>query len=269
MNSIAFPGLGLSFHVNPVAFRVFGKEIYWYGIIIAVGFLLAIVYATRETKRIGESPELVTDLVLWGTPVAIVCARIYYVVFSWDYYSAHLNEIIAIWNGGLAIYGGIIGALLTGCIYCRRKKISFLKVADLAVPGFLIGQAIGRWGNFVNREAYGRETTLPWRMEIFSEQAGKILSVHPTFLYESVWNIVGFGLILILKKRKPYDGFLLFCYMIWYGFGRMCIEGLRTDSLYLGNIRISQLVALLSFVAGIALMIYMPIRKNRIDWDEE
>ena len=268
MNHIAFPGLGLSFYVNPVAFRIFGKDIYWYGIIIAVGFLVAIIYATREAKRVGESTELVTDLVLWGTPIAIICARAYYVIFSWDYYSTHPAEIIAIWNGGLAIYGGIIGGLLTGVVYCKIKKKSFLKVADIVVPGFLIGQAIGRWGNFVNMEAYGSETTLPWRMEIFSQEAGKIVSAHPTFLYESLWNFVGFILMLFIRKRKPYDGFELFCYMIWYGFGRMCIEGLRTDSLYLGSIRISQLVAFLSMLAGIAFLIYMPIRKNRIEWDD-
>ena len=243
MHPIRFPGIGLELSINPVAFSVFGKPIYWYGIIIAIGFALAICYAVRVAKRVGLSVDTLMDLVLFGAPVAIVCARIYYVIFTWDYYRQHLGEIIAIWNGGIAIYGGLIGAFATAAVYAKVKKVSLTNILDVAAPGFLLAQGIGRWGNFVNQEAFGRATTLPWRMELFLPEQNAYVAVHPTFLYESLWNLAGFALLFALRKKKPFDGFLFYAYLLWYGLGRVWIEGLRTDSLYLGPLRVSQWLA--------------------------
>lgn len=245
-NRIIF--LGMELNIDPVAFTIMGKEIYWYGIIIALGFCLAIIYGYREASRVGLSPDHIANVVLIGTPAAIIGARLYYVIFNWDQYRGNLGEIIAIWNGGIAIYGALISAVIAGYFYCKHAKIKFLSLADIGVGGFFIGQFIGRWGNFVNGEAYGRETTLPWKMGV--TEMGKLIYVHPTFLYESLWNVIGFIVLLFLRKRKSYDGQLFYFYMLWYGMGRIWIEGLRTDSLYWGNFRVSQIVAALCIIAG-------------------
>ncbi|MCG8500619.1 MAG: prolipoprotein diacylglyceryl transferase [Firmicutes bacterium] len=256
MQSIVFPGLGLEFSINIVAFELFGKSIYWYGIIISTGFLLAMVIATKEAKRVGVAPETFMDIVLIATPLAIIGARIYYVIFNWSTYKDNLSEIIAIWHGGLAIYGAIIAALMAAVVYCRIKGIGIWKIFDIAALGFLVGQIIGRWGNFINQEAYGSETMLPWRMEIFDVQQQARIAVHPTFLYESLWNLVGFIFIYMYRKRKKFDGEIFLLYASWYGLGRFWIEGLRTDSLYIGVFRVSQIVAALSVLFGAALLIY-------------
>lgn len=240
LTQIAFPGLGIKeFSINPVAFNLFGKEVFWYGIIIALGLVLAFLWATYASKDEKLPKDTLTDLLIVGLPTAIICARAYYVIFSWDMYKNNWVDIFKIWEGGIAIYGGVIGAFLAGLVYAKVKKISFYKLADIAAPCFLIGQAIGRWGNFINVEAYGSETTLPWGMLIVQEA----VIVHPTFLYESLWNGLGFLILARLRKKKPFEGFIFYGYLLWYGLGRVWIEALRTDSLMLGNLRISQLVA--------------------------
>lgn len=243
MHPVRFPVFGLEFAIDPVAFSIGGKPIYWYGIIIALGFAAAIFYAVRESKRVGLNSEKLMDLVLIGAVAAILGARLYYVAFSWEYYSRHLNEILNIRGGGLAIYGGLIGAFGSAAVYTKMKKMPLKTVLDVAAPGFLLAQSIGRWGNFVNQEAFGAPTSLPWRMELFSEAENAYVAVHPTFLYESLWNLAGFFLLLCLRRKKPFEGFLFAAYLLWYGLGRVWIEGLRSDSLYLGPLRVSQWVA--------------------------
>ncbi len=251
-NVIAFPGLGIGpFNLNRVAFSLFGKDIYWYGIIIVLGIAAAYLYALKQSKKEDIKEDILTDLIIWGTPAAIICARIYYVVFSWNSYKYDPVSVFKIWEGGIAIFGGVIGAFAAGFIYCRCKKISFMKIADIAAPSFLIGQAIGRWGNFVNVEAYGSQTTLPWGMEIVARD----MIVHPTFLYESLWNLAGFTILMFLKDKKPFEGFVFWAYLLWYGLGRVWIEGLRTDSLMLGNLRISQFVSIICIIVSLAVII--------------
>ena len=248
-NAISFPALGLDFTINRVAVNLFGKDIYWYGIIICIGFILAALYVNSRVKEFGVTSDNLVDCLIICVPAGIVCARIYYVVFEWDYYSQHLSEIIAIWNGGIAIYGAVIGVLIGLFAYSRVKKLSFATLCDLAAFGLLIGQCIGRWGNFVNGEAHGGPTALPWGMSINGGEP-----VHPTFLYESIWNLIGFiGLHFYSKKRK-FPGKMALLYVAWYGLGRAWIEGLRTDSLHLGSLRVSQVLAAVSCIAAVALL---------------
>ena len=193
MNPITFPGLGLTFHIQRVAFQIFGKDIYWYGIIIAAGFLLAAAFCSWRAKDFGIKKDDFLDMLLWGLPIGIICARIYYVIFYLSLYrdaqgKFQWSEAIAIWDGGLAIYGGVIGGILTCLVVCKHKKLPFLAMADLSVMGLFIGQIMGRWGNFVNQEAYGGACDLPWRMGLIVD--GQLITVHPTFLYESLWNLM-------------------------------------------------------------------------------
>lgn len=255
-NVISFPGLGLSFTVSRAAFSVFGINIYWYGIIIALGMIAAMAYGFREVEKRGIKQDDALNMFLIALPVAIVCARLYYVIFNLDMYRGDLLSVFDIRGGGLAIYGGVIGAALTVIIYCRARKISLGEVLDIMAVGFLIGQAIGRWGNFVNGEAFGSGADLPWAMTIVSDGAARAESVHPTFLYESIWDAVGVALLILYKRHKRFSGELFCAYILWYGLGRFWIEGLRSDSLYLGTLRISQIVALVSVFAGIAGIIY-------------
>ncbi len=248
-HTIGFPNLGLEFTLNRVACSVFGKDIYWYGIIICVGFILAALYVNSRTKDFGITSDNLTDCLIICVPLGIICARIYYVVFEWSYYAQHPDEIIAIWKGGIAIYGGIIGTLIGLYVYSRVKKLSFASLCDLAAFGLLIGQCIGRWGNFVNGEAHGGPTTLPWGMTIDDQSM-----VHPTFLYESLWNLIGFILLHFYSKKRKFKGEMALLYVAWYGAGRAWIEGLRTDSLYIGSMRVSQLLAILSCIAAIAVL---------------
>jgi len=251
-NIISFPGLGLEFAVNPNAFTVFGRDIKWYAIIIITGILLAVLYAFFETKRVGISDDVVLDLAIICIPVAIICARAYYVISEWSYYSRHKDEIIQVWNGGIAIYGAIIGGCIAGYIYCRVKKVNIGEMFDIAALGFLIGQALGRWGNFMNAEAYGYETNLPWRMYISEIN----MAVHPTFLYESLWNTFGLIILFFYRKHKKFSGEVFLLYCTWYGMGRALIEGLRTDSLYLAgtDIRVSQLLAILITITCVIII---------------
>ena len=264
MSAITFPGLGLSFTIDPVAFTLFGKPIYWYGIIIALGFVLAAGYGYRRAPQFGIPSEHILDMLLFAVPSAIVCARAYYCIFYWDLFRDDPISCLYIWQGGLAIYGGIIGAVLAVIVYCRvtRQKISpFLDVGGL---GLLIGQCIGRWGNFVNQEAHGGETASFLRMGL-ADGFGNYSYYHPTFLYESAWNLLGFVLLHFYSRRRRYDGEVFTLYIAWYGLGRCFIEGLRTDSLYLFStgIRVSQLLAAVTFLGAVALLIYMRIRIKR------
>ena len=248
-HTIGFPNLGLEFTLSRVACTVLGKDIYWYGIIICAGFILAALYVNSRTKDFGITSDNLTDCLIICVPLGIICARIYYVVFEWGYYAQHPGEIIAIWKGGIAIYGGIIGTLIGLFVYSRIKKLSLASLCDLAAFGLLIGQCIGRWGNFVNGEAHGGPTTLPWGMTIDSQSM-----VHPTFLYESLWNLAGFVLLHFYSKKRRFKGEIALLYAAWYGAGRAWIEGLRTDSLYIGSVRVSQLLAIISCIAAIAVL---------------
>ena len=255
--AISFPGLGIyDLEINRVAFSVFGKDIYWYGIIIATGFFLGVMLAAALAKRSGIDPDRIIDLTLYATPVAIIGARAYYVLTTLGEYDS-FYEMIAIWNGGIAIYGAIIAGLAVVLLYCRVKKLPLMRVLDCLAPAVILGQAIGRWGNFVNQEAFGEVCDLPWRMELVIN--GKITAVHPTFFYESLWNAIGFVLLLMIFRRKKRDGQVFWSYMGWYGFGRFFIEGLRTDSLYVGQFRISQLVA----VAAVVISLVMLLKRNK------
>lgn len=280
MDKLSFPGLGINEPFSiPKSFPfIFGREIAWYGVIICIGIILAITYAIFRSKREKIKADDIIDLSFFLVMFGILGARLYYVIFEFDRYlvtsygfftnvkETFLNAI-AIWEGGLAIYGAIIAGFFTIVIFCKVKKIKLTKLLDVASPAVMIGQVIGRWGNFVNVEAYGSETTLPWRMgihhtDLFIQMAGEDIStwtveyVHPTFLYESLWNLVGFIIANVLYRKKKFDGEIFCFYIAWYGFGRMLIEGLRTDSLMIGGtVRVSQLVGLLTFIAGTVLMI--------------
>ena len=252
-NLISFPGLGLSFEINRVAFSLFGRPIYWYAIIIATGFLLATWYGFRRSREFEVSDDDIITMLCFAVPFAIIFARIYYVVFNLGQYKDNFIEVFYIWNGGIAIYGAVIGAVIGALIYCKWQKKKLISFVDIGALGLLIGQAVGRWGNFVNVEAYGSETTLPWRMEIFPG-----MCVHPTFLYESLWNAIGFVILHFYSKKRKFKGEIFLLYLLWYGLGRMWIEGLRTDSLYLfgTGIRVSQALAVVTAIASAIILIY-------------
>ena len=269
---ISFPGLGLELN-PPQGFELFGKfSVHFYGVIIAIGLVLAVVYGMRRSKQFGLKQDDILDGVLWIVPVAIICARLYYVIFEWGMYKDDPISMLYIWKGGLAIYGGVIGAAICVVVHCKIKKISLGAVLDVVALGFLIGQAIGRWGNFFNREAFGAETESFLRMGLMLNADGtralEMHYFHPTFLYESLWNTVGFIALHFLSKKRQYDGQVALGYVAWYGLGRTLIEGLRTDSLYilkdtLGEVlRVSQLLAAVSCVAAVAVLVWQGFRKH-------
>ena len=284
--------LGLEFTLNRVAFEIFGRPVYWYGVIIACGLLLAVYLCSRWAPRFGIVPDQIMDMMLFAVPAALVAIRVYYVVFNLDLYknpdgSLDWAAILRYSDGGLAIYGAIISSAIVLLIFCHVRKISFLAFADLGVHGLFIGQLIGRWGNFMNVEAFGGVTDLPWRMcgesiaeymlqHGYVDQAGfqaildGTLGVHPTFFYESAWNLVGLLLVYLMGRRwRRYDGECFLFYLCWYGLGRAWIEGLRTDSLYFFGlelfgvpIRVSQLVAAVCFLAAGAVLLYNRFRPH-------
>lgn len=275
VNHVSFPGLGLEMEINRVAFTVFGVPIYWYGVCIALGLLLGMLYAFRYAKSYGIDADRMVDVIFVSTIAAIIGGRAYYVATApFEYQSVW--EMIDIRLGGIAIYGGVIGAFLMGALMCRLRKVPMLPMFDLAAQGFLIGQCIGRWGNFFNQEAFGGNTTLPWGM--ISENTQQYLQsvqqtlaaqgmtvdpsmpVHPTFLYESIWCGLGFLLLWRYSKHRRFHGEMTLLYVMWYGFERFFVEGLRTDSLMVGNVRISQAVAALSVVA--ALVAWVVLRRK-------
>ena len=256
-NLVQFPGLGLSFELDRVAFSIGGADIYWYGVCIAFGLCLALVFAFRRCTEFGIDADAMVDVILVGVVLGIASARLYYVAMA-PYNYDTIWDVLAVRDGGLAIYGGVIGGILTCLVVCKHKKLPFLAMADLSVMGLFIGQIMGRWGNFVNQEAYGGACDLPWRMGLIVD--GQLITVHPTFLYESLWNLMGLCLLFFVVRRvRRFDGELFLCYLGWYGLGRFWIEGLRTDSLYLfgTGIRVSQLVALVSVLVAAALLVRM------------
>ncbi len=309
VNTVSFPGLGLEFELNRVALILFGRNVYWYGAIIGLGFLLAVLWCCRRAQEFGIKQDDIFDLLIAEVPLCIIGCRAYYVVFNLEQYrrgdgSLDWAAIVRISDGGIAIYGGVITAALVLLVFCRWKKLDFLAFADLGVQGLLIGQLVGRWGNFMNVEAYGGTTTAPWRMcspsiaqeflrmgqpdseVIYRAMLDGTVGVHPTFLYESLWNLVGLALIYVVSKKVyQFDGQLFFSYLFWYGLGRFWIEGLRTDSLYFFGltvfgvpVRTSQAVALVSAVIGAGLLIrqlwfrrgqHRPLYAKRLEQQEK
>lgn len=283
---LSFPGLGIEpFYVDRVAFTLFGKAVYWYGVLITIGMILAVVCALWLAKHEKIKSDDIYDLALWVIIIGVLGARAYYVIFDWDpaVYVATggtaLQNIwgtfvncLAMWDGGLAIYGGVIAGLLTGFIFAKIKKIEFLKLFDILATCVLIGQIIGRWGNFINIEVYGAETDTLFRMGIhLMNGTGDILAeyfVHPTFLYESMWNLVGLIIVLLTYKKKKFNGQIFCFYLVWYGFGRMILEGMRDPeyNLMIGNsgIMVSQLVGFISLVIGIILFCVLFAKCKRV-----
>ena len=287
IKTVSFPGLGLEFTLNRVAFTIpfFDRPVYWYGVIITCGLILAVCLCSRWGKRFGITEDNIIDMMLFAVPAALVAIRVYYVVFNLDLYrqgdgSLNWGRVFDYGDGGLAIYGAIISSVIVLLIFCRVKGVSFFAFADLGVHGLFIGQLIGRWGNFMNVEAFGSATTLPWRMcgpsiaaymleHGYVDQAGceailsGALGVHPTFFYESAWNFVGLIMVYFIGKRRKFDGQCFLFYFFWYGLGRAWIEGLRTDSLYLfgwelfgAPIRVSQLLAAVTCVTAGAVLVW-------------
>ena len=258
---ISFPILGLE--VNPPRSIPIGPlDIRLYGLIIACGLMLAVWYACRRSKEFGLKSDDLLDGVLWVTPFALLCARLYYCAFEWHRYAANPISVLFIWQGGLAVYGGVIGAIVGAAVFTKIKKIKLTAVLDLLMIGFLIGQSIGRWGNFCNREAFGAATDSFFRMGLFNERTGAWEYYHPTYLYESLWNAVGFVLLHFLSKHRKYDGQIALYYAAWYGLGRAFIEGLRVDSLWWGPFRVSQVLAAVTCLAAVAVLIWQHFRKH-------
>ena len=259
--NISFPSLGID--IDPVrAFSIGPLRIHMYGIIIVCGLVLAVMYCMRRAPQFGLTEDHVLDGVLWITPFAFLCARAYYCAFSWELYADDPISVFYIWQGGIAIYGGVLGAVIGMIVFCRIKKISLGATLDLVLLGFLIGQAIGRWGNFFNREAFGAETDAWLRMGLYSPMTDTVTYHHPTFLYESLWNAAGFAVLHFLSKKRTFDGQIALGYVLWYGLGRTFIEGLRTDSLYIPGtgLRVSQVLAAVSCIAAAAVLAYTIIK---------
>ncbi|MGE6611805.1 prolipoprotein diacylglyceryl transferase [Peribacillus sp. NPDC076916] len=253
--------------LNPIAIDLGPIQVHWYGLIIGFGVLLGLIIALRESERRGLDKEIFTDMILFAVPIAIISARIYYVIFQWEYYSQNPGDIIKIWNGGIAIHGALIGSVLTAVVFAKVKKVSFWKLADIAAPSLLLGQAIGRWGNFMNQEAHGGEITRSFLENmhlpefIINQMYINGAYYHPTFLYESIWNIAGVIILLSLRKVNLRRGELFLTYVIWYSIGRFYIEGLRTDSLMLTeSLRIAQVISIVLVVVAIALVVYRRVR---------
>lgn len=243
--------------MDPVAFKIFGIEIMWYGVLISLGVLLGVIIALRECKRTKFKEDNLLDFLLIAIPSAIIGARAYYVIFSWDYYSANPSEIINIRNGGLAIHGALIAGAIVGILFCKKRKINVLELLDIVIPSVALGQAIGRWGNYINQEAFGGPTDLPWGIVVNGQK------VHPTFLYESIIDFAIFiFLIWFRKNKKATHGQVLSLYLILYSAGRFFVEGLRTDSLMFLGMRVAQLISLVFIIAGIALWMYLKKRKK-------
>ncbi|EAC9138740.1 prolipoprotein diacylglyceryl transferase [Listeria monocytogenes] len=254
--------------LDPVAIQIGSISVKWYGVIIASAVVIALLLALSEANKRKMDKEIIVDLLIWAIPISIISARIYYVIFEWDFYKNNLGEIVKIWHGGIAIYGALIGAVLTAIIFSRIKKISFWQLADVVAPSLIIAQAIGRWGNFMNQEAHGAETTRSFLESlhlpdfIINQMYIDGAYYQPTFLYESLWNVIGFVILLIIRRTKIRRGELFLGYVIWYSFGRFFIEGMRTDSLMWGDFRVSQALSLLLIVLSIGIIIYRRLKMN-------
>ena len=258
---ISFPWL--NFQWDPSRTLDIGPvSIHMYGLVIALGMVLAVLYGCKRGKEFGISADDITDGVLYIVPFAILCARLYYCVFSWDTYKDNPISMLYIWQGGLAIYGGVLGAILGVAVFCHFKKIKLPALLDVVALGFLIGQSIGRWGNFFNREAFGAATESFFRMGLYNTLTDSWEYYHPTFLYESVWNAIGFVGLHFLSKKRSYDGQIALGYAAWYGLGRTFIEGLRVDSLYWGPFRVSQVLAAVSCLAAVTMLLIQAFRAH-------
>ena len=275
MPEIWFPNLGIEIdHLSRTAFTVFGQDIYWYGIFIGLGVILGVLLALHEAKRTGQNPDTYLDFIIYAMIIAIIGARLYYVIFSWDFYSQHPEKIFAIREGGLAIYGGIIGGVLTAIVYSHLKKKSFWVMADTMVPSLILGQMLGRWGNFFNKEAFGgfTDNLFAMRYQLSQVRASDVttdilqnlvtvngvdyIQVHPTFLYESMWSLCVFIILLILQRKKKFDGQVCATYFFGYALGRVWIEGLRTDQLCIGNVPVSQALSAVLIIASVVVYFY-------------
>lgn len=245
--------------ISRVAFTIAGIDIYWYAVLIVSAIVIGIIWSLLKSGRYNIKFDTILDLCIFMIPISILCARTYYVIFNLNYYTSNPLEILDFRNGGLAIYGGIIGAVITIIVFCKIKKVNILNLTDYIAPIIPLGQAIGRWGNYINIEAYGTETDLPLKMEVIENGVTKY--VHPTFLYESVGNFILFLILLKVSKNRKFSGQITFLYFIGYAFIRFFIEGLRTDSLMMGNIRVSQLLSLIIFI--ICTVVYIVIAKNK------
>ncbi len=267
--SIAFPGLGIEID-PPQAFSIGSFSLNLYALCIALGLILAIFYGYKRAKAFGQNFDDMVDGILFIVPLAVICTRAYYCIFNWEQYADNPIKVFYIWEGGLAIYGGVIGAAIGIFIYSKWKKVKIASVLDITALGFLIGQSTGRWGNFFNREAFGAETDSFLRMGLYKivisngniSDSATMFYYHPTFLYESAWNALGFVLLHFLSKRRKYDGQIALGYVAWYGLGRTIIEGLRTDSLMWGPIRVSQMLAMLSFLAAVGVLVFQMFRSH-------
>lgn len=282
--------------IDPIALQIGSLGIHWYGVIIATALLLGLLLTFYECKRINFNPEIFLDFLIFAVPLAVIGSRIYFVAFHWEYYSVNPSEIIAIWHGGLAIHGAIIGGALTAIIFAKYKKISVYKIIDIAVPSLLLGQAIGRWGNFINQEAHGGPVALEFLQDlhipqfIIDQMYINGVYYHPTFLYESIWNIIGVVILILIRMKNPLKGIVFALYLIWYSIGRFFIEGLRTDSLAIdgpnwlntliewlwspmqllfepgamayGNIRTAQLMSLSLIIIGLVYIVYRKKFRN-------
>src|SRR3954470_12590575 len=248
--------------IDPVAIAFGPLQVHWYGVIIGLAIILALYIAVRETEKRGLDKDVFMDLMLWAIPIAILSARLYYVIFEWNYYSQNPGEIIAIWNGGLAIHGALIGGGITAIVFTKKRQVSFWQLRDIAAPSTSLGQAIGRWGNFINQEAHGGEVTRSFleNMQlpefIINQMYINGAYYHPTFLYESIWNIVGFILLILLRRVNLRRGELFLSYVIWYSVGRFFIEGLRTDSLMIGGLRMAQTISVVLILGAVLILIY-------------
>lgn len=261
MNVISFPKLNIVLSIKTAAFHIGAKPIYWYAVIILTGFLLGMFFVARNSKTYGVDSENVMDIALFGLVFGIIGARIYYVCFALDEFTS-IADIFKIWNGGLAIYGGIIAAFISTAVYCRIKKLNMLNVFDVCCPGLFIGQAIGRWGNFVNAEVFGRETALPWGMSVNGS-----VPVHPLFLYESLWNVLGLIILCMFRNKKTADGQVVCFYVGWYSLGRLFLEGMRDPAYILyavpGVLGISQIVALCGVIGSVVMFTVLTKRSKQ------
>jgi phosphatidylglycerol:prolipoprotein diacylglycerol transferase len=249
--------------LDPIAFSLGPIDVHWYGVIIGAAIALGLYIAIKEATKRGLHNELFTDLMLWAIPIAILSARLYYVLFEWEYYSQNPSQIIAIWNGGLAIHGALIGSIITAYVFSKKKKVSFWLVADIAAPSLILAQAIGRWGNFMNQEAHGGEVSRAFLENlqlpefIINQMYINGTYYHPTFLYESVWNLLGFIVLILLRRVNLRRGEIFLSYLIWYSVGRFFIEGMRTDSLMLTeNIRMAQTISVVLIVVSLIILFY-------------
>ena len=275
MPEIWFPNLGIEIdHLSRTAFTVFGQDIYWYGIFIGLGVILGVLLALHEAKRTGQNPDTYLDFIIYAMIIAIIGARLYYVIFSWDFYSQHPEKIFAIREGGLAIYGGIIGGVLTAIVYSRVKKKNFWVMADTMAPSLILGQMLGRWGNFFNKEAFGgfTDNLFAMRYQLSQVRASDVtpdilqnlvtvngvdyIQVHPTFLYESMWSLCVFIILLILQRIKKFNGQVCATYFFGFVLGRVWIEGLRSDQLCIGNVPVSQALTAVLIIASVVLYVY-------------